>query len=694
MYEETYQMGPSGEMEKVIARDKPDVPEARSALVKDWETRVAKRRDYLRDNEFKRVREDQDFADGYQVDGQTAEAADQYVANLALRHINERVATLYAKNPTAVAKRTQRLDSALWDGQAESVTPVDQRMAMSIQSGMEPLPEDLAFMAEVSAVLERRKMLDGIGKTLELLFNHFMREGTPPFKTSAKQLVRRVETCAVGYIKLGFQRVMERNNEIAEQIADFSQQLAHIEALAADMADEEFDEHDKRAEALRQSIAAMQSQVEIITREGLVFDFPEATAIIPGPGTKHIRGFIGTPWIAEEHIVTPQEIKERFGIDIGSGYSVYKPTDAGADCDEPMCRWYEIYDLRGGVVRHIVEGYCDFLEEPKAPPIFMEQGHPYFALTFNNLESRKTCIPPSDVRLIMPMCKEYNRSREALRKHRIANRPAYLTATGTFDENDLMKLGAHQDSEIIEMKVPVGTNIGQTLSAKPTIPIDPAIVDTEHLYTDILRVSGNQEANFGGTSGATATESSIAESSRMTNVGSNVDDLDDFLTAVARAAGQLMLAEMSVEQVKRIAGAGAIWPDLSRSEIAEEIGLEIKAGSSGAPNHALELANFERAAPFLLQIPGIDPKKLGEYVLERLETGIDLDEWQVEGLPSIQAMNAMSKAAPPPGATGDQPEQQGAQGAQNAPAMPGPQAGQPMFPAPGEQGMGPGGMMQ
>jgi hypothetical protein len=634
--------GPSGEGiygadGKVISREKRDIPPARKAFVKRWEDDIKRQRDKLNEREFKRMREDMDFAEGYQVDGQTAEASNSYVANLTLRHVNERVSSLYAKNPKAIAKPVEKMDSLLWDGTLESVAPVDKRMAMAMQSGQTPAPEDLAFMMAVEDVLQKRKMIRGVGKTMELLFAHFMHEGIPPFKTSAKQLVRRVETCGVGYVKLGFQRIMQTNNEISQKIADFSDRLAHIEALTADMADQEFTDSDAESEELRQAIAVMQSEKEVITREGLVFDFPEATMIIPGPGTKHIRGFVGCQWIAEEHMVSPEEIEARFKVDVEKEFKVYKDEDS----NEEMCRWYEIYDLKSGVVRHLVEGYCDFLEEPKAMGIFMEQGHPYFALTFNNLESRKTCFPPSDVRLIRSMQLEYNRSREGMRKHRIANRPAYVGQKGLLDESDLMKLGNHADSEIIELKTPQGTDVGSVLKAKPTVPIDPALYDTEHLFTDIMRTTGSQQANFGGTSNSTATESSIAENTRMNSVGSNVDDLDDLLTAIARAAGQLMLAEMSIDQVRKVVGEGAVWPEMSRSEIAEEVFLEIKAGSSGAPNQAQELHNFERAAPYIMQIPGIQPKKLGEYVLERLDPGIDINEWMVEGLPSLQAMNSL-----------------------------------------------------
>lgn len=674
---------------KMMPRERPDPEESRAAQVKAWIERVNKRRAYLHDHEFRIMREDMDFVEGYQImdedgkDGQTAAEARQYVANLALRHVNEGVASLYAKNPKATAKRRERMDSQAWDGTSESVAPVDMRMAQAVTQNMPPDPADVQFMMAVADTLDRRKMIDGIGKTLEILFNYYMKEGQPPFKTSMKQAVRRTETCAVSYVKLGFQRIMEKNNEIAQKLADASTQLARIESLSADLADKEIEPDSASAEELKEMIESLQGQLMIITREGLVFDFPDSTAIIPGPGCKHILTFLGAKWIAEEHNVPTSEIKDRFGIDIGKAFTKYSSDDPLYSGDEDMCRWYEIYDMTGNVIRHVVEGYPDYLEEPKGPEIFFEQGHPYFPLTFNNLESRRTCFPQSDVRMIRSMCMEYNRSREGLRKHRKANRPAYVGRAGLLDKKDLQKFADHADSELIELQVNSQEDLTKVFVPKPMIPIDPALYDAEYLYTDIQRVTGRQAADLGGTSGATATEVSVSENSRTTSVSCDKDGLDDMLTAMARAAGQLMLDQMSKETVVKIVGEGAIWPEMSREEIAEEIYLEIEAGSSGAPNEAQELANMERAMPVIVQMPGLSPQAIEAIAKKYLALlKVDVDQPTVAGMPSITAINAMSKAVAPPGAGPQDPNAQGPQGGNNEEQAPGPEAAQPMYPAP------------
>src|SRR3546814_16682153 len=96
----------------------------------------------------------------------------------------------------------------------------------------------------------------------------------------------------------------------------------------------------------------------------------------------------------------------------------------------------------------------------------------------------------------------------------------------------------------------------------------------------------------------------MAKQGRISTISANGDDLDEFLAEVARATGQLMLLELDEATAKRIAGEGAVWPALSREDVISEIFLTVKAGSSGRPNKAAEIAKRERAFQFIVQLPG------------------------------------------------------------------------------------------
>ena len=199
--------------------------------------------------------------------------------------------------------------------------------------------------------------------------------------------------------------------------------------------------------------------------------------------------------------------------------------------------------------------------------------------------------------------------------------------------------------------------------------VDPNLYDTNEVMTDIQMVGGSQEANYGGVAKATATESAIAASATAAADNTGVDDLDAFLTRVARAAGQIMLQEMSADVVKKIVGVGAVWPEgMGLAEIAEEIYLEIEAGSSGKPNQAAEIKNWQMMLPFMVQMPGISPAWIARQTIRRLDDKADLTEALMSGVPSIVAQN--QQAQPSPADPGADPSAQGAEGANNGPGAP------------------------
>lgn len=630
---------------------------------------------------FKEMKDNMRFA----REGATKEwiAADKYTVNIVQRHLQQRKSSLYAKNPKASAKRKQKLDFAVWDETPESLQEAMIDITASGQAGMDPQPQSMAIYEDYQQGMARRRQIDKIGKTMELCYHHALDEQVPRFKTSAKRLVTRTLTCGVGYTKLGFDRAMEHSPDRVNQMEDISARLAKIQRLTDEMGEGELDDDSAGFEELQQSLARLQEEKDLLVNEGLAFDFPRSTAIIPDRNCISLYGWLGAGRVTQEFLFTPDKVKELYGVDITSKYLRYQENGKRAavrtDTDKELACVWEVYDRTSGNVFTVCDGYSDYLEPPRAPVIQVEQFFPFWALLFNDLESDEDLFPHSDVYYIRHPQKEINRSGEGLREHRHANRPRYVAPKGVLDEDDTAAVESIGPHQVAFVGTPPGVKIDEIIQRVPVAGIDPALYSTAPAFEDVLRSVGSQEANIGGTAGATATESSIAESSRMSTQSSNVDDLDDFLTDLARASGQVMLHEYSLETVQEIAGPGAVWPELSPQEIADELHLEIKAGSSGRPNKAQELANFERAAPYVMQIPGIRPEWLAAHVINILDDGIDLTDAIASGIPSITAMNSMIQ----PG-TGDaetSPEQQGGEGANNSPepsrGNEGPQPGMP-----------------
>lgn len=659
----------------------PEVPESRAKLVQDWLSKIKSAAKYW-EQVFKRMRECQQLA-VHGADKSWIDAGN-YVVPIIPRHINQMVSLLYAKDPRAVATRRKTLMYQIWDGKNDTLQAALQVAGQAVMTGMEVPFDAAALLNEVKAAEDHNRMVDRMAKSLEILWSYYTAEQASGFKQQMKALVRRAKVNGVGYVKLGYQRILEPRPDVAAKIADATSQIQTIERLLEENAQDPFSDDNKKLEELRLLLQDLQSQQMLIVREGPVFSFPQSTRVIVDPCCTHLKTFTGAGWVAEEFDLTPEEVREIYKVDVGKTYTPYSEVkdpvwaqDKGKD-KENKCRVYEVQDAKRQQCFVVCDGYPDFLVEPKAPDVKIERFWTIFALVFNEVESEDDLFPPSDVWLMRHTQAEYNRARQGLREHRVANRPKYFAAQGALEEVDKQKLTSAPAHAIIELSgMQPNEDVSKKVQRLEMVAIDPNQYQVEEHYKDMLRTAGSQEANLGATAGATATESSIAEQSRMSSVADNVDDLDDVLTDLAKATGQLMMLELAKETVDEIVGPGSVWPEAkpTREEINKDLLLTIKAGSSGRPNKASELANMERAAPYLMQMPGVNPEPLVRKYADHLD--IDVDELYVAGMPSIMAVNAaLGKAAAQP-ATGNPETNPGDQGAQGATNAPNPEANEP-----------------
>lgn len=714
-------------------RGNPPVSEADKQLAKSIRERVEYDRKHW-GPDFQRMREDIEFV--RLGAAQKWLKGGNYVANITGRHIKQLVSALYAKNPKAIARRRARLDFQIWDEDEQSliaaiqiVQQYEAAMQAAAQAammggnvlpgpGMDPLaaaaagpmmghnggppmmapmvPPEVqqaqALLQDFQAGMQERMTVDKIGKTLEVLFNYYMKEQSPlDFKESMKALVRRVGTTGAGFLVLGFQRAYEQDNDVAGQISDVRMQLHKIKALMADEAkkpdeyegetDATSEECQKRKRELEIAMESLMQQEYVLLREGLVFDWPESTRVIPDSRCTSLSGFIGCRWVSVDYFYTVDEVKGLFGIDLGQGHTRY--TAAGTkiedkDDDEVtknpgLARVTACYDRAVGVVYHVAEGYEGFLKPPAAPDIYVESFWPVWALTFNAGEDPEHPWPLSDAYLLRSMQEEHNRSRQGKREHRRAARPRFLSRRGALDEDEKERLQEAEPFSVTEVNpTDAQADLTKLVQAIEFPGVDPNLYDTGEILNDMQMVVGSSSSGLGADArGETATGEALAEDSRALSSGSNVDDLDGFLTSVARAAGQVMLRELSAETVRKIAGRGAVWPEMTLEDLVGEVYLEIEAGSTGKPNAAQEIRNWREMLPFLIQMPGIEPTWLARESLRRLDDRLDLTDALAQGLPAIVSMNRMAQpGAMDPGAS---PDQQGAEGAGNgapAPSQP------------------------
>ena len=142
-----------------------------------------------------------------------------------------------------------------------------------------------------------------------------------------------------------------------------------------------------------------------------------------------------------------------WGIDINGNYTEQKPAESSS-----WSRWSEkdgkldksataivwrVMNRDTGQEFVVCDGHDGYLQPPAPPKVKLRRFFDIFPLVFNEIESEEDLYPPSDVWLTRHLSREYNRTREGLREHRLQNRPAYIGGQGTFEDTDLMRLANH-----------------------------------------------------------------------------------------------------------------------------------------------------------------------------------------------------------------------------------------------------------
>lgn len=624
---------------------------ASQALVKQWQEKIIADKAKW-EPDFKRMRENMKFAKGLQWAGQTTVDTDKYVNNIALRMVNQKVAALYARNPTAVATPRKRMDYHIWDEKIESISQAIQTAEMtSHPEGPTGGQVDMGAMALIQDYNQGQameRMVEKICKTLEVLYKYQVDSQQPEFKEQMKQLVRRVIITGVGYLKINF---------IRENTDEGSMPVDHVPSTLMDrakrakvildkLANNEIEDDSAEVETLKSLFASMGAsqryQEESLLSERIEFDFPQATSIIPSSNCRSLKEFIGASYVTHEYTLPIDEVNAFYDVRIETGtgddkakeYETEGPNESFKDTfnksKEKRIRVWEVFDRITKTTLTICDGYKNFLVSPEPVEPCVSGFWKIFALTFNDIESEdnlETCgtiFPPSDVELIRHPQKEWNRTRHALRAQRNSNAPKYVVRKGILSDDDKELLESAEPNSVIELEsIPADAKPHDFIMPMQVAAIDPKVYDTAPLEKDIQLAGGMQQANMGPAQpDVTATVGTIAEQSRQVETTSNVDDLDGFLSRVMCATGEMMLREFQVETVKQIVGVGAVWPDATRDHFVMIISLSVVAGSSGRPNQALEIRNWQIIGPMLQQM-GANRYALIEETVKRYDDRLD-----------------------------------------------------------------------
>lgn len=492
------------------------------------------------------------------------------------------------------------------------------------------LPGIYARNPEISATpLYRADDLKLFCKTLETVTNRSLE--TAGLKHKAKMTVRSALTCSFGVMKVLYQRDLQEDPIIRARLNDTQDNIARVEALMASL-----DNPDKRGEQeailaeMRETMTGLESQVEVVAAEGLVVDRVLTDHLLIDPSVVEFWDYKDSPWLAQVIPMSRGEIEARYKV-CTEGATVYKggkATEEGtsfgdaagrANADEEQLAIIEIWDKQSQRVYTMVDGCKFWLREPFSPGRTGERWYPFFLLPYQLVDGQ--FVGPSLVDLTEKLQREHNEARDRFNKHRDLAIPGWVAGSDVTDKslkNFVRSVSVEGFGEVAIVDTE-GKPISQVIQPKTYPPIDPAVYDTGMVRHDWEQVTGLQDAARSTVvNPKTATEASIMAQAQSGRVSEFRDQVEDVLQDLAQYAAQILLFELTPEQVERIMGPNVIaeqmdpftgatipvvversydWPQLEREEIFDMVQMRIRAGTTGAPDKLEQQESWAQILP-------------------------------------------------------------------------------------------------
>jgi len=164
-----------------------------------------------------------------------------------------------------------------------------------------------------------------------------------------------------------------------------------------------------------------------------------------------------------------------------------------------------------------------------------------------------------------------------------------------------------------------GVPVNEVFQPAVPPPYNPNVYDTTQIRTDVEWTSGLGDAQRGGVlRSKTATEANIQQSGLTARMDEKRDQLEDWLTDMAKYASEILIMSMSLLRAQRIAGPAAFWPQVDRETLYTMVEVEIKAGSTGKPNKERDLELWISLLPEL--------KEYAQFIMQQRAQGVPDEE--------------------------------------------------------------------
>ena len=484
------------------------------------------------------------------------------------------------------------------------------------------LPQIYARNPEISAVPARKGDNNKLFcETLEKVVNTEMEKAD--LKQRAKMSVRAALTCSFGVVKVMYQRDYRTDPHIHARIKDTQDNIARIEHLLAEIDDpaRRGDEEAKLAE-LKQTMASLEEQSEVLAAEGLVIDRVMTDHLLVDPSVIEFWDYPNAEWIAQLVPMSRSTAEAKYGKKLDNAIA-YKEQMLNPQTgklasgeiqtdDDPQIVVIEIWDSASQSVYTMADG-CDFwLTDPYRPKSVGARWYPFFLLPYQVVDGQ--FVAPSVVDLMEKLEREHNDVRDKFNKHRALAQPGWI-ASKEIDEKSLHNVTNHSSLGEVTLVDTNGGPLGQVIMPRQHPPVDPAVYDTNQIRYDIEQVIGLQDAMRSTVvKPKTATEASIMQQSLSGRISEFRDMVEDWLQSIAQYAAQILLQELTPQQVERITGPNVLgqmgeiiektydWPQLDKEAVFDLVEMRIRAGTTGEPDKLEQQESWIKVLPIVQQL--------------------------------------------------------------------------------------------
>ena len=527
------------------------------------------------------------------------------------------------------------VENICWDAEADEVDFNPRRANLIMAAIGSIMPNLYAKNPEISVVPVRDRdadsgRLDKFTSTLEQVLNRYFEMSK--LKQRAKAAVRSALTCSYGIVKVVYSKDMDRDPLIRSRLQDAQDNLNRIDGLLSRLQDD-----DGRAELeaqkaeLEETIKGLQSESEPLVLEGLVIDRVLTDQLIIDPTVVDFDDYVQADWMCQMVPMRRETAEELYKVklpsarcyegDLNKAYQRAGEKSSAVsgrenhDADD-MLMIYEVWDRISQRVYTLCDGCNYFLREPYSPEKVGGRWYPFFLLPYNQVDGK--FVAQSLVDSMEKLQDEHNDTRDAFAKHRSFCKPGYITGAEV-DEKSITKFAVADLGEITVLNNAEGQDLRSIIQPKTYPPIDQALYDTSLIRQDIEQVTGLQDAmRQSVVKPKTATEAQIMQQGLSSRVSAFRDSVEDWLTEIASDTAQILLRQLTEEDVRIVCGdpvqvvdpvTGVVtenkpyeWPSLSMEQVAKLVKVKIVAGSTGAPNRLEDQENWGKLLPTLMQL--------------------------------------------------------------------------------------------